>query len=108
MEAFKLYKNLADNYNMPEAQCKVAEYYYKRYIDIDEKESKEKAFLYYEKAAGQENTEACLLYTSPEDQCGSPGERSGFHPSLLPEADGSSEKSCVQGHVCVWLSETGV
>lgn len=58
MEAFKLYKNLADNYNMPEAQCKVAEYYYKRYIDIDEKESKEKAFLYYEKAAGQENTEA--------------------------------------------------
>lgn len=32
----------------------------------------------------------------------------GFYPSLLPEADGSSEKSCLQRYVCVWLPETGV
>lgn len=56
IEAFKLYKNLADNYNLAETQYKVAEYYYNNYTGTDG--SKEKAFLYYEKAAEQGYIEA--------------------------------------------------
>lgn len=54
--AFKSYKNLADNYHLAEAQCKVGEYYYNN--DTGTNGSKEDAFLYYEKAAEQGNTEA--------------------------------------------------
>ena len=55
-EAFKLYKNLADNYNFADAQFKVGEYYFNNYVGING--NKEKAFLYYEKAAKQGNKEA--------------------------------------------------
>ena len=56
VEAFKLYKNLADNYNFADAQCKVGEYYFNNYTATDV--NKEKAFLYYEKAAEQGNVVA--------------------------------------------------